>query len=271
MSRPEAASSEMSKATVTDHRVLAGVLEALSYPLRLELLEALRVPQLASQIRLQPHRHAKGENPARVVSKQAVQAHLDKLLAAGLVDTTEVLHEGHRAIRYQANARQFWAVSEGLRQLSHQYAGGEAVGDETGTVLAHPQAAPQEGPRLVVVHGAYESRSFPLRAGRRPSAGRAASGDATAQQPAAPRTPGNEGWVIGRSRKADISLDYDPFVSQQHAVVRSREGGSGAFTLEDLSKNGTTVNWRPVPRSTAHPLRPGDIVGVGRTLLAFAT
>jgi hypothetical protein len=73
-----------------------------------------------------------------------------------------------------------------------------------------------------------------------------------------------EGVVLGRESRpgkpVDIALPEDEIVSGQHARVRP-EGGT--YVLEDLgSRNGTFVQIRG-----AQPVRPGDILLVGRVLL----
>lgn len=68
---------------------------------------------------------------------------------------------------------------------------------------------------------------------------------------------------IGRDPSSDICL-RDPAVSRHHArVVREQD----ALILEDPgSSNGTLVDGHRIRR---HPLRPGDRVQLGATLLAF--
>jgi len=104
-----------------------------------------------------------GENPDRMASKQTVQAHLDKLVDADLV-RVESAGEGSRGARvYTVNSQKMYAVSEDLRKVSTLYAGKGSLGDSTGTmgVASHSKpAAP--GPRLVVVHGLYEGKSYTL-------------------------------------------------------------------------------------------------------------
>src|ERR1041385_2399839 len=173
-----------------DYGSLAEFLSALAYPTRLELLRVLRFPHLLAHIRLTPLRGEPGENPERAASKQTVQAHLDKLVDADLV-RVESAGEGSRGARvYTVNSQKMYAVSEDLRKVSTLYAGRGTVGDSTGTMGVTDRAKPaSKGPRLVVVHGLYEGKSFLLEERLGPSAR----------------------WVIGRRRDAAISLDYDPY------------------------------------------------------------
>ncbi|HLE47820.1 MAG TPA: FHA domain-containing protein, partial [Candidatus Thermoplasmatota archaeon] len=106
---------------------------------------------------------------------------------------------------------------------------------------------PTTGPRLVLVHGLYEGKSYALD----------------------PRLAPEGEWRIGRRRGIAVSLDYDPYISLENSVVR-RTGDK--LTIEDLpgSKNGTSVNWEPLAKGRAHVLKPVDVIGVGRSLLVFA-
>lgn len=229
-----------------DYAGLAESLAALSYPARLELLDHLRFPHAVSEVRLSPLRSAPGENPERASSKQAVQAHVDKLVDAGLVRMELADTEGRAAHRYTVNLQSLYAVVEELRRLSVRYAGRGAVGDATGTMVASEAPPVAKGVRLVLVHGVYEGKSFPLT-------------DETAVDGA---------WTIGRQRGLPIALDYDPFVSALHARI-TRSGAH--FALADLpeSKNGTSVNWEMLGKAERRTLRPADVIGVGRSLLTF--
>lgn len=78
------------------------------------------------------------------------------------------------------------------------------------------------------------------------------------------RVPLEGAKTLGRGRAADVRLP-DAEASRVHARVR-RTGG--AVTVEDLgSKNGVRVNGVRVERGP-QPLRPGDEVAVGETVLA---
>jgi pSer/pThr/pTyr-binding forkhead associated (FHA) protein len=72
--------------------------------------------------------------------------------------------------------------------------------------------------------------------------------------------------VVGRDPHADVVLQ-DAAVSRSHAQI-SREGD--VFLIEDLgSGNGTLVNDKVLPKETRRPLRHGDRVRLGRSLLEF--
>lgn len=240
--------SEKGRLAPVDYDTLADVLTGIAYPMRLELLEMLRFPKFLSEIHLQPRRSWGGETPERPAARQTVQAHLDKLEDAGLV-RVEAVPDGARTInRYSVDHTRLYALVEDLRRVSALQPGNALADDATGT-LAGGRAPPTvTGPRLVLVHGLYEGKTFPL----------------------TPATATEGRWTIGRRRGIAASLDYDPFVSLDNAIV-TREG-EDAFRVADVdgSKNGTLVNWALLRRGEARLLRPGDVVGVGRSLLTFA-
>ena len=225
-----------------DYAGLAETLSVLSYGARLEIVELLTQPLPLSGIKLAPHRGGP-ENPDRAMSKQSVQAHLDKLLETGLIHTETREVEGRDLKCYVSNAQRLYTLVEDMRHLCARHTQHIPAGDETGTMRAPAARAGAAGPRLLLVHGVYEGRAYAL--------------------------DGEGPWTIGRRRGLPIALDYDPFVSSEHALVR-REGN--AFVVEDMpaSKNGTLVNWAPVPKGVAAKVRPGDVIGVGRSLLVMA-
>lgn len=234
------------RASPLDHTVLAEHLSALAYPARLQLLGTLRVPHLLSEIRLTPQRVLPGENPDRPAAKPTVQAHLDKLVEGEFVKVEDVGTAGRKVFRYTANAQKVYALIEDMRRLSVMHGGRIDTGDETGTLSGATLAKPVTGPRLVLVHGVYEGKAFPLDAA-----------SATGSR-----------WIIGRKRGVGIALDYDGFVSTENTALRQ---DNGRIVVEDLgSKNGTSINWVPLPKGRTHALRPADIIGVGRSLLVYA-
>lgn len=71
--------------------------------------------------------------------------------------------------------------------------------------------------------------------------------------------------VIGRGAEADVQVT-DTGASRRHAEVRVAPDGS-AELLDLQSTNGTSLNGERV--TTATPLRDGDQIGIGTTVLVF--
>jgi DNA-binding transcriptional ArsR family regulator len=229
-----------------DYLRLADALEALAYPARLELLDKLRLPRAVSEIKLAPRRSHEGTKAA-VSSRQNVWWHLSKLEEADLVRSEESDDEGRSVQRYSVNAARLYAVTEDLRRIVVMHAARPAGPDATGTLGESDPAEAPKGPRLVLVHGVYEGKSFALAPAKKPE----------------------RKWTIGRARSTDVCLDYDPFVSQENALVTENDGVYSITDLED-SKNGTSLNWARMPRGSTRALQPADVIGVGRSLLCFA-
>lgn len=228
-----------------DYDRLEEYLSALAYGSRLELLNILRFPKNVQDIRIAPRQVRAGENPDRPVARQTVQGHLDKLVEIGLVVSRDAPER--RGKEYLVNPQRFYLILEELRKVGTITADAPVPHDGTvdlGWVRAeHPQA----GPRLLLVHGMHEGRSFPLR-------------KEALQE--------GRGWVIGRREGLHVSLEYDPFVSSENAeIVQSGRD----YVLLDLrsSKNGTHLNWRRLEKDERPVLASGDVVGVGRSLLVF--
>lgn len=70
------------------------------------------------------------------------------------------------------------------------------------------------------------------------------------------RTP----TTIGRSNDRTITVD-DNRVSRSHARIEHRSGGW--WIIDEGSANGTRIAGKPIGEGKAHPLRPGDVIGVG--------
>ncbi len=77
-----------------------------------------------------------------------------------------------------------------------------------------------------------------------------------------------ESLSIGRSRESDIFLE-DLAVSRLHASIVNM--GNGNYALKDEgSANGTKVNDQLVDKFKTHPLKEGDQIQLGQTVLVFA-
>ncbi|SPD75918.1 putative HD-GYP domain protein [uncultured Desulfobacterium sp.] len=73
----------------------------------------------------------------------------------------------------------------------------------------------------------------------------------------------NQGLSIGRGVENDLSL-ADHSVSRRHAVIRSEHGMAVIYDMG--AANGVIVNGRRVDKQA---LKPGDEIGLGKTLLRF--
>lgn len=220
---------------------LAALLGALASGTRLSILRTLRQPKALAEIEVRPPEEG---GTGRALARQTVREHLDRLIQSGLVTTREVDRDYGATVEFLVNHQAVYAMSEELRGLARLR---PAVEPEAMTVVAPREETPTaRGPALVVVKGLDEGTTFDLR----------------------PRPTGPSEWVIGRRRGLAVTLDFDPYISTENARVAW--DGTAHF-IEDLpeSRNGTTVNFRPIPKATRHPLRHGDIIGVGRSLLVY--
>jgi len=77
---------------------------------------------------------------------------------------------------------------------------------------------------------------------------------------------GGSEHTLGRSPEMDLSLAWDHEISSLHAELRCL-GGQWALVDDGLSTNGTYVNGRRV--SGRMRLRSGDLIRLGRTMLAY--
>ncbi|MBI2077858.1 MAG: FHA domain-containing protein [Euryarchaeota archaeon] len=227
---------------------LEKTLNALSYARRLELLSQLRIPRTMDEIRLLPGRARSGTRPERPISRQAVQAHLDQLVDAGFVRVRASPRAERKSQReYVLDESRLFAATEEFRAIASMRGRGDAYPDATQALSDAPRHSFEPGPKLLLVHGLGEGRAFPL---------------------TRDRLKADRGWIIGRKSGLHVALEYDPFVSGENSEIVPRANG---FRLLDLrtARNGTSLNWPRLPVGADVPLEPGDLVGVGRTLLLF--
>lgn len=217
-------------------------LKALANVNRLQLLFELQEPKGYADIDLSPSRDDAWGSGERSISRQAIRGHMEPLLDLGLVK--EAPRSGKRGKAFIVDHGELFTLTEQLRQIATVQ---PKVEVDDGTMnLETPARAPDvDGPHLVLVRGVEEGRSFPL----------------------VDADPGDR-WSIGRTRDAEIALDYDPYVSGDHAHVVRKEDG---FFLVDHpdNKNGTFLNWARMTEGGVAPLSPGDVIGVGMSLLVF--
>jgi len=224
---------------------LSGYFQVLSLPSRLDLLRILQVPRTAQEIRLAPARRDAVGQRDRAVSRQALTGHLRRLQEIGLVEGIPGKRHGREVTEFRVDQARFFSLVEELRRVSLIPAPLEGV-----TALQDGAAGlnglPDEGPALVMANGPLEGRGFQL--------------------------DGTGPWLIGRSMQSHFRVAHDPFVSKRNSVVRKRlAGGRDGWSIEAQreSRNGTWLNWRRMAPGEEAPLRNGDVLRVGRTLLVM--
>lgn len=217
-----------------DFERLSTYLKALAHPARLEILWRLRIPAAPGDIVVRPRRRDEGLQPERAMSRQSIMEHIEHLEGVGVVNRVP---EGHE---YVTSAQHLFAIVEDMRALSGIET---SLPTDVDTTMAQPGPEATKwlvGPKLVLVSGPWEGRAFPL-AGAGP-------------------------WTLGRATTQTVRLTYDPFASAESA--RLAKGVEG-LQIEPVAgaRNPPRVNFAPLAR--ARPLRSGDVVGVGRSLLVY--
>lgn len=226
-------------------------LKVLAFANRIELLSLLRTPRALDEIDLAPAVAQAGTNPQRKITRQAVRNHLERLMEAGLVRVRMGERRGHKGRRsvqeYFVDHARLFAVVDELRRLSLIQTKVEPDPFATSALEQIGEPTWPDGPKVVVVRGTHEGRALPLR-------------HAALEPP--------RGWVIGRSPRCAVRLEYDPYISAENSEIMHDANG---YRLLDLrsARNGTFLNWHRLPVGGEARLRSGDIIGVGRSLLLF--
>lgn len=211
-------------------------LKVLGQASRLEILEALREPRTIGEIRVTTSSRLALAQGERVLTRQGIRAHLERLLEIGLVRQVLSTRSGRRGVvEYQIDPRGFFTLVEELRELTASVCG---------QALAQSEEEASSGmPRLVLVRGIPEGRVFELRR----------------------ENSGPHGWTIGSRPLASVPLDYDRYAPPDAAEIES----DAPDHLLLASAQGVTHNWKPLEVGARVPLRQGDVLGVGRSLLVF--
>lgn len=223
---------DLEKATHDEFEALAAALRPFSLAQRLRLLHFLVRPHYLEEI---------GEHLG--MSRQAAEKHVDQLLEVGLVRKQLGQRASGPVTEYVLVPQRVFAVSEEFARLGELRPEVDAGPERTATAVAIGGVTPglPRGPTLVVVHGMRIGHAFAL-AGAGP-------------------------WTLGREADCHVSLDYDPFASTRHAEVQVRDGKH--VLVDTFARNGTFHNWRRLERGGSVVLAPGDVVGVGKSLLVY--
>lgn len=215
-----------------DFEALSSDLKPLSNPKRLKLLHFLTEPHYLEEIASELK-----------MARQSAQKHVDLLLEGGFIEKRQGQRDSGPVTEYILRPQKLFTIHEEFGKLGVLE---PVVEDEmlTRTQLSSTAVSGRsvEGvPRLRVVHGRTLGTTFEL--------------------------SGEGPWMAGRDPKAHITLDYDPFASNRHAEVRREDEG---FSITDaFSTNGTYLNWEELEKGQTVPLKHGDVVGVGKTLMVF--
>lgn len=226
-----------------DFDELEETLHVVGTSARLEILHQLRLPGTVADLRIAARTGA-GGRAASLMARQSVTEHVQKLVDIGVLRPAEGSGvEGPR--QFVVNGARFYQIVEELRRVGSMLAARTAASMDL--TIAQPSKglpSPQlKGPRLVIVHGLLEGKSFALPARKA------------------------EVWM-GRGKGCDIALDYDPFVSARNSVLQA-QGKRWMIRDSGQSRNGTHVNWNTVSEEPGVELVSGAVIGVGRSLLVF--
>lgn len=236
-SAPAGDEAERPAGKAGDLDALAGYLRVLGNAKRLRLLQFLVEPhyieEIASELKM---------------ARQTAQEHIQQLLDIGVVKRNRGRRDHGPVTEYVVVPQRLFAVGVQLGDLG----GLEPEGGPKKRIVERTQATPGEEPapepaaapgaHLLVLSGPNAGSVFPL----------VGSG---------PR------WTIGREEDRDLRITHDPFVSGTHAEVQ--RGPTGLVLVDVYSSNGSFVNFRRLPRGGRVPIRTGDVLGIGRTLLVY--
>lgn len=231
---PEQMPKDLRVKTGVDFEFLTTAMEALSNPDRLHLLGYLTQPHYLEEIA-----------SLMKVSRQAARKHLDKLVEVHILERRASTRDSGPVTEYLINPQALFLIHDEFEKLGSLRRREEEVTLSRTLVAADARTGPPPPttPCFHVVRGMDTGHRHELGHNER------------------------RAWTLGRDPRCDVVVGHDPYASNRHAEVRWEQGG---FVLGDLgSTNRTFYNWAPIPRSGAVPLRHGDVVGVGKTLLLF--
>lgn len=212
---------------------LTAILKALSSPVRLRILEALREPTRAVDVRLRAGEERQGFSADRILSRPAIVQHLQVLEEVGLVKR---VGEG-----YVVDQATMFDVVQELGGLARIRAVRGIDVDTTREARPAPPATLPPPPRLVVVGGPDEGHAF--------------------------RLDGRGPWTLGRGDACDVRLVLDPGVSRLQATLHKLP--TSVQIEAAATKNPVTVDYAPLQPGFRRTLAPGSVVGVGGTRVVY--
>lgn len=215
---------------------LGDALSVLGSPTRLEILQALRVPKKASEVRVKANAGPEELPQDRMISRPAVVKHLKVL------EAHELVRREDETGAYVVNQQMVFSLLQEVGQLARIRPVVEVDVEQTRDGPEPTRAEIPEEPRFLLVAGPREGDAFPL--------------------------TGPGPWTVGRKPDTDVRLDFDPHVSRSQALVaRTSEGFT--VTPDPGSKNPVLVDFRPVPGGRETPLSEGSVLGVGLSRLVL--
>ena len=214
--------------SVDDRVALAKAFEVLASDVRLDLLHRLARPRFVPDLVRDTG-----------LRRQTLSRHLEALVEAGLVRTIESRRGALPATAYQADPGGLFAFKESVFEIA--VAAPPAPRHATRLAGAAKASRRTETPGLLVVHGDAPGRWFPLEE--------------------------RDTFVVGRDARCEVPLEWDPFASARHAMLRR---GPDGWTATDLrATNPPLVNFAAVPTGGTVRLADGDVLTVGRSHLVF--
>lgn len=185
----------------------------------------------------------------RPLTREGVRHHVGQLVDAGLVEVATREPLGRNMMAYQARPAGLFHLSETLVHMANPSTKSPPNPTDAPAWVRHGESIAQEAspwPRLAIVSGLER-------------------GDVCELEPRGPNA--SRGWIIGSDEDCDVVLHYDENVSKQHAEVLPAKNG---LELVDFRTSGPThLNWGPIERGEKEELSPGDVIGVGSTLLVL--
>lgn len=235
---------------------VAPLFRALGYPTRLQLLSELRDPKGIKDLDVTPGPSGGVGRPDRTLTRQGIRHHLNQLAETGLVTIEQTSRDDHVSNVYRVSQAGLFRAAQMLQELatvgevrSGPAANGHRLSPSTDSDRPPwvQQTMAPEGPRLVLVHGVGQGTTFPLDI---------------------KEIAGGRGWLIGNDPSVEIPLTHDPYAASKHAEIFRDEG---VFRILDMrsSDRPTYVDWEPLDLGGASELKPGTVLGIGRSLLVF--